>query len=86
MFKCDLHNGFSNPGEVLRLVVTKWRLKAYPAKELPPVFGSNTKRWSKVGEGFEADEVKKSCSSCDGKSAPIPRQTTSNIVPIPSGR
>ena len=80
MFICDWCKGLSAPGELLRQVVTEWRLKEYPMKELPPAVGSNVRRWSKAGSGYEAAVVKKSCAVCDKKNVEVPARVPAATV------
>ena len=79
MFRCQFCGGLSAPGELLRTIVTEWRLKTYPSRELPPEIGSNVRRWSKGGEGYEAAVTKRSCAACDKKNVSVPRKENTNV-------
>ena len=82
MFHCHFCGGLSASGEPEKLVVTRWRLKTYEAKELPALPGTNSKRWSKAGVGYEAAEVKKSCGRCGVKSAPVPEKISTDKMVV----
>lgn len=84
MFICEFNGGHqSGEGESEKLIVTEWRAKVYASKELPPLPGTNVRRWTKPGEGFEAAVVKKACPACAGtgvKNALTPREF--KVVPV----
>lgn len=86
MFICDFGGHQSQDGEPVKLIVTEWRPKTYPSTELPPLPGTNTKRWTRAGEGYEAAVVKKACGTCVAggvKSALTPRQLKAlPVVPV----
>ncbi len=87
MFICDfgIDGHQAEEGQAEKLIVTEWRAKTYPAQELPPLPGTNMRRWTKPGEGFEAAVVKKACPTCVGggvKDAPTPRQLKMVAIPV----
>jgi hypothetical protein len=83
MYICDFCNSNTEHGQAEKLVVTEWRLKTYASKKLPPLPGTSAPVWTKAGTGYEAAVVKRSCTSCDKKNAPIP-SSVMNAVMIPA--
>jgi hypothetical protein len=63
-FRCDFHEGNSEPRTLRTVVVTEWRAKEYPAVELPKLFGDPGRRYSSSGTGYEAAVTKNACHFC----------------------
>lgn len=86
MFICDFGGHQSQDGEAEKLIVVEWRPKTYESKELPPLPGTNVKRWTRPGKGYEAAVVKRACSTCVAggvKHAPTPRELDAlPVVPV----
>lgn len=83
MFICDFGTHQSEDGQAEKLIVTEWRPKVYASQELPALPGTNVRRWTNPGEGYEAAVVKKACPTCVAggvKSAQTPREM--KLVPV----
>lgn len=63
MFTCEFGNHPSQLHEPLKIVVTSWRKREYPAVELPKKFGDFQRRFSQSGIGYEPKTVKKACGA-----------------------
>ena len=61
MFHCEAGNHQSEPRELKTEIVTEWRVKEYPAVELPKLFGDPHRRFSRGGVGYEAAVTISAC-------------------------